>query len=81
VASIGPPAVAAGMAAAALVFLLSACKDDVTDSAPMQTVPEASIVFLNGGVWTADPENPWATALAVAGDDRPGGKDAAAGLP
>jgi len=69
VASIGPPAVAAGMAAAALVFLLSACKDDVTDSAPMQTVPEASIVFLNGGVWTADPENPWATALAVAGDD------------
>jgi predicted amidohydrolase YtcJ len=55
--------------AAILALLLSAC-DTATETTPtLSQGPAATHAFLGGAVWTADPERPWAQAVAVAGSE------------
>lgn len=48
-----------------LAALLAGCEPAPDDPDGAEAPPNASIVFLHGGVWTADPGQPWAQALAV----------------
>jgi predicted amidohydrolase YtcJ len=50
------------------VFLTGACANDAQQSAPTTAVAAASLVLVNGRVWTGDRARPEAEAIAIAGD-------------
>ena len=56
-------------AAASLAVLLAACDPSAEAPPAAPQSPVATHVFLHGSVWTADPDNAWAQAVAVAGDE------------
>jgi predicted amidohydrolase YtcJ len=56
------------MAVAVTALLVAACNPGAEAPPPAATVPPATHLFLHGAVWTADPERPWAQAVAVTDD-------------
>jgi predicted amidohydrolase YtcJ len=50
------------------VFLTLACANDAQRSAPTTAAAVASLVLVNGRVWTGDRARPEAEAIAIAGD-------------